>query len=259
MLQAKLWVLTAKFVLAAAWVGTSAAVALETARSPLTKSAVILADVAAPAAAATQRGESDYQACQQVLQAVIDAYDNEDPTAAEAQLYFGPDADPKLVLFTPPLLEMDMEAYRVERDAVAKFGAHAMSLNYYDSTTAAMLDELLARLGPGDYRVRGDSLVIKPPAPFVSHAGAWPRAAIYFTRVGGQWKLDAGRTFKITFRLVRRVPRPNESVEQGDLYYVREFGDKFKAIAQDIEEGNITSAADLQKRMDGVIIGFSPR
>jgi hypothetical protein len=241
MFQPKLWVLSASLVLAVA-----------KAAPP-----VILADVAVPAAPAALPGDADYQACQQVLQTVIDAYDNEDPATAQAQLYFGPDADPKVVLFTPPLLEMDVEVYRVQRDALAKFGAHAISLNFYDNTTAGTLDELLARLGPHDYRLSGETLVIKPPAPFMSHIGAWPRAPIYFRKIGGQWKLDYGRTFKITFHLVRRVPVANETTEQRDLGYVKAFGDGFKAIAGDIEEGNITSAAEVQRRMDGVIIGFS--
>ncbi len=245
LLQPNFWVLSVKLILA------SASVAV--AKAP----PVIFADVAAPAAPATLPGDGDYQACQQVLQAVIDAYDNEDPSAAQAQLYFGPDADPNLVLFTPPLLEMDMEVYRVQRDALAKFGAHALSLSFYDTTTAAMFDELLARLGAHDYRLSGDTLVIKPPAPFATHSVAWPRAPIYFRKIAGQWKLDVGRTFRITFRVVRHVPVPNETVEQRDLAYVKSFEDGFKAIAQDIEEGNITSAADVQKRMDGVIIGFS--
>jgi hypothetical protein len=236
MLQPKLWVIIATLVLAAACVGAASA------------------DVAAPT---TLPGDADYQACQQVLQAVIDAYDNEDPASVEAQLYFGPDADPKLAPFVPPLVEMDMAAYRVQRDALAKFGAHAISLNFYDNTTAGMLDELLARLGPHDYRLSGETLVIKPPAPFMSHIGAWPRAPIYFRKMAGQWKLDFGRTFKITFHLVRRVPVANETAEQRDLGYVKAFADGFKAIAGDIEEGNITSAAEVQRRMDGVIIGFS--
>ncbi len=102
MLQPKLFfVLIATLVLAAACVDAANA------------------DVAAPA---TLPGDADYQACQQVLQAVIDAYDNEDPATVETQFYFGPDADPKLAPFVPPLVEMDMAAYRVQRNALAKFG-----------------------------------------------------------------------------------------------------------------------------------------
>jgi hypothetical protein len=255
MLRSKLSIVTAKFVLAAACVGTAATVAVEKTRPPATKPPVILADVAAPAA----QPEAEYQACQQVLQSVVDAYDNEDPSAADAQLYFGPDADPQLVHLGPPLLDGDVAAYRVQKDAIAKFETHAMGVNYYESTVAVTLDELLGRIGPSDFSLNGDTLVINPPAPFPSHLGAWPKAPMYFHKVGADWKLDAGRTFKLVFEIRRRIPIPGETREQTAAAYIKDFTNAYNVVADDIEQNKITSAAEVQKRLDGAVIGFSMR
>lgn len=256
MWRGKLSIVTAKFVLAAACAAAAATVAVETPHLSPPRSRAILADVAAPAAPATQP-DAEYQACQQVLQSIVDAYDNEDPSAADAMLYFGPDADPHLVRTEPQLLQVDIVSYRVQKDAVAKFGAHAMSLNTYSNIAAAMFDELLARLEPKDYQLTDDTLVIKPPAPFLSHRGAWPRAPIYFHKVGNDWKLDAGKTFKVVFHVRRRIPKPGETQEQTESEYMKALIDGFTNVAEDIEQNNIISAAEVQRRLDGVIIGSS--
>ncbi len=220
------------------------------------QSHVILADATPTAAPATQPAGADYQACQQVLQAIIDAYDNEDPSAADAQLYMSPDADPQLVRFAPDLFEIDIAQFRVQKDAIAKFGVHAVSLNTYGYTVAVQLEELLARIGPNDYQGTGDTLVINPPAPFLSHIGAWPKAPFYFRKIGNDWKLDAGRTFKIIVTADPRIPNPGESREQTAMNYLKAFTAAYNRVADDIEQDNIPSAPELQKRLDGVIVEF---
>jgi RNA polymerase sigma factor (sigma-70 family) len=256
MLRGKISVVAAKFVLAAACVGTAATVAVEKTRPPIAKTGVILADAGSPAPA-TQSSGADYLACQQVLQAISDAYDNEDPSAANAQLYIGPDADPQFVRYEPALFDIDIAQFRVQKDAIAKFGVHAISLNTYGYTVAVQLDELLARIGPNDYQLNGDTLVINPPAPFLSHNGAWPKAPLYFRKIGNDWKLDAGRTFKIIVSVKPRIPSPGESRDQTAMDFLKACTAAYNSLADDIEQNNISSAAEAQKRIDGVIVGFS--
>jgi RNA polymerase sigma factor (sigma-70 family) len=252
-MRGKLSIVTAKFVLTAACVGAAATVAMEKSRVPA--KTIILADVPATAPA-TKPGDAEYQACQQVLQSIIDAYDNEDPSAADAQLYIGPDADPQFVRFEPELLDIDIAQYRVQKDAVAKFGVHAMSLNTYGYTVAVEFDELLARIGPNDYQLTGDTLIINPPAPALSHNAVWPKAPLYFRKIGNDWKLDGGRTFKIVVAAKRRIPNPSESRDQAATNYLKAFTAAYDGVAADIEQNNIPSAAELQKRLDGVIADF---
>jgi RNA polymerase sigma factor (sigma-70 family) len=251
----KLSVVIAKFVLAAACVGTAATVVVEKTHPPALKSPLILADVAP--APTTQPGDADYQACQQVLQSIVDAYDNEDPSAVDAQLYFGPDADPLLERLEPAAINLNITGYRIEKDAVAKFGAHATTINYYNHSLVGAIDELLARIGPKDYSVVGDTLIMHPAAPFFAHPDAWPKAPIYFRKVGPDWKVDAGRTFKLVYNVRLRVPIAGETREQTAAVYIKALTDAFSAVAVDVEQNNITSAADLQKRLDGVVIGMS--
>ena len=253
MLRTRLSIITAKFVLAAACVGTAATVAIEKTHSPAPEFPVIFADVA-PAA---QTGDADYQSCVQVLQSIVDAYDNEDASAVESQLYFGPGADPQLARLEPAALDLNIAAYRIQKLAVARFEAHAMTINYYSQSLVGAIDELLGRIGPKDYDVVGDALVMHPAAPFFAHPDAWPKAPIYFRKVGPDWKVDAGRTFKLVYDVRLRVPIPGETREQTAAVYIKEMTDAFSAIAADIEHNNITSAAELQKRLDGVVIGMS--
>jgi RNA polymerase sigma factor (sigma-70 family) len=257
MLRGKISVVAAKFVLAAACVGTAATVAVEKARLPAGKTGVILADASAPAAPATQSSGADYLACQQVLQAISDAYDNEDPSAANAQLYIGPDADPLLVRYEPGLFDIDIAQFRVQKAAVAKFGVHAITLNTFGYTLAVQLDELLARIGPNDYQLSRDTLVINPPAPFLSHNDAWPKSPLYFHKIGKDWKLDAGRTFKIIVVAKLRIPKPGESRDQTAMDYLKACTAVYNSIADDIEQNNISSASEVQKRMDRFLVDFS--
>jgi RNA polymerase sigma factor (sigma-70 family) len=253
--RTKLSIVIAKFVLAAACVATAATMAVEKTHPPALKRAVILADVAP--VPTTQPGDADYQACQDVLQSIVDACDNEDPSAVNAQLYFGPDADPELVRLEPAALNLSIIAYRIQKDAVAKFGAHALAIRYYSGSLVGALDELLGRIGPKDYNLVGDTLVMHPGAPFFAHPDAWPKAPIYFKKVGPDWKVDAGRTLKVVYNVRLKVSTMGETREQTAAAFIKETTDACTAIAADVEQNNITSAADLQKRLDGVVIGMS--
>ncbi len=217
---------------------------------------MVRADVSPPAPA-TSPGDADYEACQQVLQSIADAFENEDPSAALAQVYLGPDADPLFVGLEPSLGNLGIAVYRLKKDAVAKFATHAIGVNYYIDDGVADIEELLNRIGPRDYSLVGDTLAINPPAPFLSHTQAWPKAPMYFKKVGSDWKLDAGRTYKLVVDVRRMIPIADETPEQTAAALIKEVTDAYGAIAADVEQNNITSAADLQKRLDKTFIGLT--
>ena len=216
----------------------------------------VLADVS-PAAPATVPADADYEACQQVLQSIADGFENEDSSAVLAQIYFGPDADPQFVHLEPSLCEATRAAYRLKKDAVAKFAAHAIEINFYVADGVAAVEELLNRIGPRDFSRAGDTLVINPPAPFLSHTNAWPKAPMYFKKVGPDWKLDAGRTYQLIVDVRRTIPIAGETPEQATAAVIKEITDAYDAMAADVEQNNITSAADLQKRIDKIVIGLT--
>jgi RNA polymerase sigma factor (sigma-70 family) len=262
MLQIKLTVVAAKCVATMACVAAAAVAVQETrtSNSPAPVVPMIAAAAASqvsPPSAIARPGEAEYQACQQTLQAVIDAYDNDDIESAKAKFYLGPNADLQLTRLEPMLLQTDFLAYRLQKEAIAQFGVHALNLNYYWSATAFTLDELLSRIGPKDFHFSGDRLTITPPAPFLSHNGAWPKAPVYFQNIDGDWKLDLGRTFKLAITAKRRVSKSGDTLEKATQDVVTSFNNGYKAIADDLEQHKIATAGDLQKRLDGMIVGVS--
>lgn len=62
------------------------------------------------------------------------------------------------------------------------------------------------------------------------------------------WKLDAARSFSVTFRATRRRPLAGESQVQ-TLAAVHLIAGRFDAIADDIDKGNITNEAETQRRV----------
>ena len=249
MLRAKLFIIIAKSVLAAACVAAAATVAVEKTYPPpapnsAPNSTLLLADVA-PAT----KPADDYQACRQVLQSIADACDNQDPGAVNAQLYFGPDADPQLARLEPAALDFALATYRVQQAAVAKFAAHALDINYYGGSLPGTIDELLNRIGPRDFNVVDHTLVIHPNAPSFSHPNAWPKAPIYFKKVGPDWKVDMGRSFELTFNIRLKAAVPGQTAAA----CIKEMTDALNTIAADIEQNKITSAPEVQSRLDGVV------
>jgi hypothetical protein len=260
MLQIKMSVVAAKCVVTMACVAGATAVAVQETRSPKSPAPVvpIMAAAASQATAPAARpGEAEYQACQQTLQAVIDAFDNDDMETAKAKLYIGPDADLQLTRLEPVLLQTDFVAYRVQKEAIAQFGVHALNLDYYWTPTAFVLDELLSRIGPKDYHFAGDRLTITPPAPFLSHNGAWPKAPVYFQKIDGDWKLDLGRSFKLAITAKRRIAKSGDTLEKSAQDMIAVFNNGYTAIANDLEQHKFATAGDLQKRLDGMIVGMS--
>jgi hypothetical protein len=261
MLQIKLSIVAAKCAATVACVA-AATVAVQQSRTPQSPAPVVpliaaAASQAATAPPAARPGEAEYQACQETLQTIVDAFDNDDIEAAKAKFYIGPDTDRRLAQLEPLLLQTDFLAYRLQKDAIAQFGVHALTLNYYWSPTAFTLDELLSRIGPKDFHFSDDRLTINPPAPFLSHNGAWPKAPLYFQKIDGDWKLDLGRTFKLVVIAKRRVTKSGETVEKTAQDMISGFNNGYKVIVDDLEQHKFATAGDLQKRMDGMIVGMS--
>lgn len=260
MAQNKLKLVAIKCVLAAACVGAGAAVVTQATRSatPATQPSVILADSIPASQTANPPGiEAQYQACRQVFQLTIDAYDAGDAAAAKSQLYFGPDAGSRMVTIVPVLVDVDFAVYRLQKAAVARFGAHAIGMNAYWSPTVIMLVAVMPRIDAKECRSLGDTIVLTPAAPSYSHSGAWPRAPFYFHNAQGVWKLDVGRTFKISYNARRRQPIPGETREQAFCAGEKIFVDGFNAISDDIEHGRIDDAGTVQKRIDDVMVDLT--
>jgi RNA polymerase sigma factor (sigma-70 family) len=256
MTQNKLKLVAMKCILAAACVGAGAAVVVQEKRSepPAVRSSVILADSAPSSLSANAPGvEAQYEACRQVLQSMIDAYDRGDAAAAKSQIYLGPDANSQLGKIMPMLIDVDLAVYRLQKDAVARFGAHAMGLNTYWTSSVITLEELMDRIDAKDCRPRGDELIITPAAPIFSSDGVWPHAPLYFHNVDGAWKLDYGRTFNTEFRARRRHPIPGETREQALCEGEKIFIDGFNVVSDDLEKGKIDDVGKLQERIFGVM------
>jgi RNA polymerase sigma factor (sigma-70 family) len=215
------------------------------------------ASVTAAAPVDAQSDDAKYLACRQVLVAIMDGDDSGDAGAIKSELYFSPSADPQLARLTPLVVDIDMAVYRVQRAAVSQFGAHAVGLRYYWSTLVEGLDDLFTRIDRSSARIYGDTVTITPSAPFLIRQGIWPQAPIYFHFTDGVWKLDVGRTFRVQFQFRRRVPIPGETQEQVLVAAESSCVDSLNALASDIEQGKIEDAGELQKRLDGVVIGIA--
>jgi RNA polymerase sigma factor (sigma-70 family) len=253
--QNKLKLVTIKCVLAAACVGAGAAVVVqETHSEPSAKNVpIVLADALPASQTADAEIEAKYQACRNVLQSMIDAYDQGDAAAVTSQIYLGPDANPQLGKLVPMLVDVDLAVYRLQKGAVARFGAHAMGLNTFWTPSAVGIRELMVRIDNKDCRLMGDELAATPAAPVYSSDGAWPRAPFYFHNVDGAWKLDYGRTFNVEFHARRSHPIPGETRVQAFCEGEKIFVDGFNIISDDLENGKIDDAGKLQVRIFGVM------
>ncbi|HEY1922760.1 MAG TPA: sigma-70 family RNA polymerase sigma factor [Tepidisphaeraceae bacterium] len=247
MTQGKLKLVTMKLILAAACVGAGAAVVVQEKHSetPAKTSPIILAD-SLPADADVA---AKYQACRDVFQTLIDSYDKGDAAAAKSRVYFGPDANPVLAKIVPTLIDVDFAVYRLQKDAVARFGPHAMGLSTNWGPSVFMLLNVMPRLDASGCRVVGDDVSLMPTAS----VNDWPRAPLYFHNVDGVWKLDYGRTVKIDFHARRRHSVPGETRDQALCAGEKIFIDGYNAVSDDLESGKITDVGTLQGRLDGVL------
>ncbi|MGA2440399.1 MAG: sigma-70 family RNA polymerase sigma factor [Tepidisphaeraceae bacterium] len=223
----------------------------------------VLADGANPppansaaAPAALQSDEDKYQACRQVLVSIIDAHDRGDAAAFRSQLYFPISADPRLVRSMPLIVDVDLAIYRLQKTAIARFGAHAMGLNFYSGNTVFTLEDILTRVERKDAQISGDTVIFNPSPSFLGQ-GVWPRGAVYFHNADGVWKFDVPRTLRFQFRFHRRVPIQGETEEQTEFAAEKAIVDAANAIADDTEHGKLASAGELQRRLDGAIVGLA--
>jgi hypothetical protein len=258
MTQNKLKLVAMKCIMAAACVGAGAAVVVQQRHSeePAKNVSIVLADSLPASQSADADGEANYQACRGVLQAIFDSYDKGDEAAAKSQLYFGPDADPPMRKILPTIVDVDFTVYRLQKDAIARFGAHAMQLNTFWTPSSVGLAEIMARIDAKDCRRTGDEITAMPAAPVYASNGVWPHAPLYFHKVDGAWKWDYGRTIRIEIRARRRHPIAGETREQTLCAGEQVFIDGYKAIANDLEQGKIDDPGKLQIRIFEVMAGL---
>jgi hypothetical protein len=185
-----------------------------------------------------------------VLQSLIDSYDKNDAAAAKADLYFGPDANPQLSKIVPTLIDVDFAVYRMQKDAVSRFGPHAMGLDTNWGPSLYMLLDLMPRLDASGCRVIGGNEVSIMPS---GDGDRWPRAPLYFHNVDGIWKLDFGRTFKIDFHARRRHSVPGETRDQSLCAGETIFLNGYNVVSEDLENGKIDDVGALQGRLDKVM------
>ncbi len=178
MTKNKLRLVTIKFIVAAACVGAGAAAVVQKTEQPAENVPIVLAD-SLPAPQADAGLKAQYQTCRHVLQTMIDAYDRGDAAAVKSQIYLGPDANPQLTKIVPLLVDIDLAVYRLQKDAVARFGAGAMGLNTYWTPSAVGIRELMARIDAKDCRLMGNEFAVTPAAPVYSSDGVWPRPALF--------------------------------------------------------------------------------
>jgi hypothetical protein len=111
-----------------------------------------------------------------------------------------------------------------------------------------MIEEVLARISSQNAHMMGDTLLITPPD--ADGPNGWPQKPFYFLRVEGSWKLDAARTFRVTFQAKRRQPIAGESREQAFAAVIHLISGEFETIAGDIDKGNIPDEAEAQRRVN---------
>lgn len=208
-------------------------------------------------AAPVDPAEATYQACRQVLVTMIDAHDHDDAAGLLAQIYVSPSADPLIARILPTLVDIDLSVYRAQQAAIARFGAHAVGVRWYWTTTVVTLEDLLTRIDRRRTAINGDAAWISPAPPFFPPQGIWLDAPIYFRNDNGVWKVDLSRTLKFTYQFRRRIPVQGETQEQAMMAGEKGVLDQVNSITQDINSGKIASVGELQKRLDGVPIGLA--
>jgi RNA polymerase sigma factor (sigma-70 family) len=208
---------------------------------------VAMAD-AAPSNSAADEKDADFKACCQVMQSIVDGFDRNDLAAVDALYYFKPGSDPKTMAAVHDIHEMQVANYHLKKSALTRFGMHGTLLFTGVTTDAECWVEYLTRVGPQNARLAGDTLTITPSGHGFLDVGAG-HATFYFLRDQGVWKLDAARSFYATFRAARRQPVAGESSVQTLAAAVDLIAGHFNAIADDIDKGNITDEAEVQRRV----------
>jgi RNA polymerase sigma factor (sigma-70 family) len=189
----------------------------------------------------------DFDACCDVLRSIVDGYDNNNSAAVQQLFYFKPGSDPKTIDVMNHILEQDISNYHLMNSAVARFGMHGSMLLTGFSNETVFIQDVLSRVTPQDARPEGDSLAITPPD--TSGPTSWPKKPLYFVRVDGIWKLDAARTFRITFSVRQRQPVAGETSQQAFAAASDLLAGYFDKIADAIDKGDIHDEAEAQRRI----------
>jgi RNA polymerase sigma factor (sigma-70 family) len=246
--------LIAMAVLAGSWWSARQVLADGAATAPAGNAvASPVADAAAPA---PETDNAKYLACRHVLEAIIDSHDSDDAAAFKSQLFISEEY-PEQARIIPILINVDMAVYRVQKAAITQFGAHAVDLRYYYPTSVMTFEDVLSRIERKDAIFSDDTGSLTPAEPFFPRAGIWPHSPIYFRKVDGVWKLDVNRTGRIQFKFTRRVPVPDETQEQAMAAAETLFVNAMNRIADSTASGQIENAGDLQRKLDGAIIGVA--
>ncbi len=206
----------------------------------------VLEDVPDP----NQVAQWQFDACCGVLRSFIDAYDHNDPAALHKLIYFNPKTAPEVVTIADLIWYCDLATYRLQKIAVAKFGAQGTGLVLNDQTDVALMVDWLARIQLKDAQIAGDEIVITPTR--MPHSPVWPQAPIFFRHSDAGWQLDCGRTFRFDIHAVRSQPLSGESEQQAWAAGEHLFGDGLNAIAEDLEKGKIQDIAEVQRRFEDV-------
>jgi RNA polymerase sigma factor (sigma-70 family) len=248
MSRARAKLLAIQCVIAAATIGTAVVLAAPQFRS--TPSGIPVVMPTADAANTSKVIDEDYNTCCQALKAIIDAYDHNDAVAAQALYYFKPGMEPKTIDAVDRILELDVAAYRLSNAAISKFGMHGTLLITDMYTPPVMFLEILSRISPKDARVVDDNTLTLTPRE-TAGPNTWPPdKPIYFERMEGAWKLDAGRSFRIVFRAIRHRPIAGERSEQTFAAATRQLAGQFDLIADDIDKGKVADVTVAQRRID---------
>jgi hypothetical protein len=182
------------------------------------------------------------------LQAILDAYEQDDDQKLQALFYCDPATENKMLGEMETASQADLAAYRLRKTAVSHFGTAAMDLNTRTNYLESIALDMLARVGPEDLVVQGESVVLTPPTTLPG----WWQTPLYFRQVGGTWKLDIGQSLRISHRVIRREPIPGETEEQAFAAREKEMAGRLNTITDEIGQGKIGDVAGVQAEIDRI-------
>jgi RNA polymerase sigma factor (sigma-70 family) len=264
MLRNQIKILVIKGVVLTMCVGAAAAVVTQEVHPPAAAPAPVVVAQAQPAeqppaqpatVAAPQTEDPEYQGVRGVLTGIVDAYDKDDNAKMMSLLYADPVTGKQILSELAIIFPDDMAAYRVEKMAIKHFGSPGMSLILRVSTVSALALDILARTGPDDVSITGDTAVLTPS---VDLPGNWPNKPIYFRKVGEIWKVDVEQTFRLKFHLTLRHGEGQTETEDQLLADAgKQLTEKLNAIADRIERGEIQDVYQTQAAIDQMYLEAS--
>lgn len=215
------------------------------------------APAAAPIASDQKSPDDSYEACRQALLSIMAGFDRGDAAAVKSQLYFSPGSDPRLEKYTPAIIDTSMVVYHLQKAAIAKFGVHAIGLNYSRPTIVASIEDLLPRIDRTRASVSDDTVILNPAPSFGERDGMWPATPFYFHKVDGVWKVDMARCVRLKLHVGRSTPIAGETEDQTIAAACNLFLESFKTMTQDVESGKVQSAGELQQELDAAMVDLA--